>query len=77
MWPKNSITKKPNWRSQFHIRIIKDRADEIEWGLPYPVFTEAETLAFLVRKGVLPADWKHCYQTTMQIELSEKARGRG
>ena len=37
----------------------------IEWGAPYKVFDEREVLAYLVKTGKLPHDWRMAYQYEM------------
>ena len=67
-WPKKSRTRKPSWvaRYQPHLRRIGVRQAEVQWGEPFRVYSAAETLAYLISIGTLPADWKTAYQDQMR-----------
>ena len=67
-WPKPSRSKRPHWamRESLCLRKISAYLGEIQWGEPFKVFDEKEVLTHLVSTGVLPADWKTCYQSQMR-----------
>ncbi|WNO05970.1 hypothetical protein [Rhodoferax mekongensis] len=71
-WPKPSAMKKPAWVSRpttkLHIRKISSNLSNIQWGVPFKVFDEKEVLAYLVRTGVLPSNWRSEYQQAMRNE---------
>lgn len=70
-WPK-----KPRiaigWRKQYplSLRNITNQA-AIQWGTPYRVYDDREVLAYLVKTGRLPADWRKAYQIEMRAELGD------
>lgn len=69
-WPKPSRTKRPSWAvdrpDALRLRNISTYLGEIQWGEPFKVFGEYETLDYLVKSGVLPADWRVAYQQEMR-----------
>ncbi len=73
-WPKKSRTPEPkrthwgNWRPTWVLRKIKSGVDNIQWGEPFKVYDEKEVLAWLVKTGVLPSNWKTAYQHDMRAE---------
>lgn len=71
-WPKGSRTQFPpgmaRCRDEMTLRRINDPFQGgIQWGIPYRVYDEKETLAYLVRVGHLPADWRTAYQHEMRV----------
>ena len=71
-WPKPSRTKRPSWVARFkdtmRQRKISSHLGEIQWGEPFKVFSEHEVIAYLVKAGALPEDWKTAYQDEMRSE---------
>lgn len=71
VWPK-----KPRipigWRKQYQLslRNITNQA-AIQWGTPFRVYDEKEVLAYLVKIGKLPADWRNAYQIEMRAKLGD------
>lgn len=73
-WPKKSVTPKPEWTRYYkspHLRKISVGQEAIQWGEPYRVFDDRETLAYLVRSGVLPSGWRTDYQEVMRAEVKK------
>ena len=73
-WPKKSRTRQPkssHWSGKhpgWVLRKIGASHGNIQWGEPFKVYDEKEVLAWLVKKGVLPANWKTTYQHDMRAE---------
>lgn len=71
-WPKGSRTRKPVSKYgpiDFHIRKISAHLSNIQWGTPYRVYDDKEVLAYLVKTGRLPADWRNAYQIEMRAKM--------
>ena len=75
-WPKRSRTKRPSYLDprRMSLRKISARLGDIQWGEPYRVYNEKETLAHLVNTGVLPADWRTYYQAGMRSAAGSARR---
>jgi hypothetical protein len=73
-WPKPSRSKRPSWATRYGQNVFLKNINEgqaiIQWGEPFKVFDEKEVLAYLVRTGVLPQDWKTAYQAGMRAALA-------
>lgn len=52
------------------LRKITDQG-KVRWGVAYKHFEPAEVLAWLVKMGTLPADWKECYQEHMRAGVGK------
>lgn len=68
-WPKGSRIKKPvsKWGPiDFYIRKISAHVGSIQWGTPYRVYDDKEVLAYLVKVGRLPINWRETFQGEMQ-----------
>lgn len=76
-WPKGSRTRFPGghlsrYRDTMALRRINDPFQAaIQWGTPYRVYDEKEVLAYLVKTGRLPADWRAAYQDEMRAQLGD------
>lgn len=76
-WPKGSRTRKPRrpiWDKsprQFYIRKISAHLGAIQWGTPYRVYDDKEVVAYLVKMGRLPADWRTAYQAEMRAKVGD------
>lgn len=69
-WPKGAAAngvKCPEWMRgrELCLRAITEQK-QIRFGVPYPHFSEAEVLNWLVEKGVLPVGWKNSFQNYMR-----------
>jgi hypothetical protein len=49
------------------LRKIGVNQGNIQWGEPFRVFDEKEVLAYLVKSGKLPANWKTHFQAEMRV----------
>lgn len=65
-WPKKPRVS-IGWRKKYplSLRNITNQA-AIQWGTPYRVYDDKEVLAYLVKSGRLPADWRTAYQEAMR-----------
>jgi len=70
-WPKNARVK-IGWRKQYpmSLRKITNQA-AIQWGTPYRVYDEKEVLAYLVKVGRLPVNWRTTFQGEMRAALGD------
>lgn len=71
-WPKGSRTRFPGghlsrYRDTMGLRNITDQA-AIKWGTPFRVYDDKEVLAYLVKSGRLPADWRKAFQIEMRAK---------
>ncbi len=67
-WPKKprvSMGWYRRYEDVLSLRKITDQA-AIQWGTPFRVYDDKEVLAYLVKSGRLPADWRTAYQETMR-----------
>lgn len=72
-WPKGAAARgikppKDYWGKAvktFSLRKITDQK-KVRWGDAYQHFKPEEVLAWLVKRNVLPADWKEFYQQEMR-----------
>jgi hypothetical protein len=69
-WPKKSRSRKPTYcvgrEQSLRLRKITASLGGIQWGEPFKVFDEKEVLAYLVKVGALPKDWRTEYQPAMR-----------
>ena len=76
-WPKGSRTKRPSWAVKYkdtmRLRKISAYLGEIQWGIPFKVYDEKETLAWRVARGVIREDWRTAYQAEMRSVFNDKA----
>lgn len=65
-WPKRPRVA-IGWRKKYplSLRKITNQA-AIQWGTPFRVYDDKEVLAYLVKSGLLPADWRTAYQEAMR-----------
>lgn len=56
--------------SSYSLRKITDQG-KVRWGIAYKHYEPAEVLAWLVKRGTLPADWKECYQEHMRAGVGK------
>jgi hypothetical protein len=70
LWPKKSRTRRPAWavrnQASMFLRKIGKAQGSIQWGEPYKVFDEKETLAWLISQSVIPKDWRTAFQADMR-----------
>ncbi|MBL7089939.1 hypothetical protein [Acidovorax sp.] len=68
-WPKRARVA-IGWRKKYplSLRKITNQA-AIQWGTPYRVYDDKEVLAYLVKSGRLPADWRTAFQDEMRAKL--------
>lgn len=67
-WPKKpriSIGWRKPYKGRMNLRNITNQA-AIQWGTPYRVYDDNEVLAYLIKTGRLPADWRTAYQSEMR-----------
>lgn len=68
-WPKRARVA-IGWRKKYplSLRKITNQA-AIQWGTPYRIYDDKEVLAYLVKSGRLPADWRTAFQDEMRAKL--------
>lgn len=73
-WPKGKAKRgitMPSWWASFGyekslcLRKITDQK-RVRWGVAYTHYEPAEVLAYLVKQGKLPKDWRDYYQEEMR-----------
>lgn len=80
-WPSGAAKRgisMPKWikdcyQGQAYLRKISDQP-KVRWGTAYKHFEPNEVLAYLVKKGVLPSNWRDAYQEEMRTaKIKESA----
>ena len=65
-WPKKArVAIGRRKKYPLSLRNITNQA-AIQWGTPYRVYDDKEVLAYLVKTGRLPSDWRTAYQDAMR-----------
>lgn len=75
-WPKKPRVRigwHGRYKDSLRLRNITNQA-AIQWGTPYRVYDDKEVLAYLVKTGHLPADWRTAYQDAMRVEDPREIR---
>lgn len=76
-WPTGDAArgfKKPQHYNHpaYNVRLRKITAQSaVRWGEAYQEYNESEVLTYLVGKGVIPKDWRKCYQEEMRAQLGK------
>lgn len=73
-WPTGKAKRgiaMPDWWIRFgfaHELCLRKITDQkrVRWGVAYTHYEPAEVLAYLVKQGKLPKDWRECYQEELR-----------